>query len=137
MIGQRKYLLQTGKVVRLSCQPIDPRSLFSGDYVILTYQISRLKRINGKSWDELNTRKLKFKRSDVVYAALKQQKDSVYWTITEVAKNINDLNKKYEVILRGRITTYSKDVSYGVEHYFVPQFEGKKIERFMVLDHTF
>jgi uncharacterized membrane-anchored protein len=130
MIGQKKYLLKTGKVVRLKCQPVDPRSLFSGDYVILNYEISRLKRINGENWDDLNTRNLKFKRSDVIYSALQQKDDSPFWKVIEVAKNINDLNKRYEVVLRGRVvSTYHMTVRYGVESYFVPQYEGKRIEK--------
>jgi len=130
MIGQRKYLLKTGTVVRLKCQPVDPRSLFSGDYVILTYKISRLRQIGNKSWNDLNKRKLKFKKSDVIYAALKQEKDSPYWSVAEVAKNIDDLNKKYKVVLRGRVTSiYNMAIRYGVENYFVPQYEGLKIER--------
>ena len=38
MIAKRVHLLNTGKKILLKCEPIDPRSLFSGDYVILNYE---------------------------------------------------------------------------------------------------
>ena len=42
MIGNRVCLLDTGVKVLLKCEPVDPRSLISGDYVILNYEISSL-----------------------------------------------------------------------------------------------
>ena len=41
MIFERQQLKEHGSLIRLECEPIDPRSLISGDYVILNYKISR------------------------------------------------------------------------------------------------
>ena len=42
LIGDREYTLRRGTEVVLETVPIDPRSLFQGDYAILDYKISRL-----------------------------------------------------------------------------------------------
>lgn len=41
MIADRVRLLQSDRTVILQSEPVDPRSLLSGDYVILNYTISR------------------------------------------------------------------------------------------------
>lgn len=63
MIGSRQYILSTGTSVLLETIPIDPRSLFSGDYVRLDYKISNidLSDIPGDK---------NFKRGDTVYVTL-------------------------------------------------------------------
>ena len=42
MIWNRVMLLKTGREITLDVVPVDPRSLFRGDYVILSYPISRV-----------------------------------------------------------------------------------------------
>ena len=41
VISQREYSLRHGTEVVLQTRPLDPRSLFQGDYAILAYEISR------------------------------------------------------------------------------------------------
>ena len=41
LIGQREYSLRHGTEVVLETRPVDPRSLFQGDYAVLLYEISR------------------------------------------------------------------------------------------------
>lgn len=41
-IHQREQLLASGQVIRLALAPRDPRSLLTGDYMTLTYEVSRL-----------------------------------------------------------------------------------------------
>ena len=40
-VADREYDLRSGGEVVLQALPVDPRSLFQGDYAILTYEISR------------------------------------------------------------------------------------------------
>ena len=152
MIAKRNHLLKTGKPIMLKCEPVDPRSLFSGDYVILNYEISRLdiKLFDGKSYqldkgdrvyvglekekiDEEKLKKLKTLKERKDY--LKNIKFHQARTIVKVnKKSLEKLNEKYSVVMKG--TVISNDslglrVRYGVEDYFVPQFEGKKIEKQM------
>src|SRR3954471_25060343 len=43
LIGFRQWTLDTGTPVVLAIRPVDPRSLFQGDYVELTYEIGHLR----------------------------------------------------------------------------------------------
>ncbi|MEM6616925.1 MAG: GDYXXLXY domain-containing protein [Pseudomonadota bacterium] len=44
MIGERVLILRDGIEVTLETEPVDPRSLFRGDFVILRYPISTVSR---------------------------------------------------------------------------------------------
>ena len=43
LIGFRQWTLETGTPVVLAIRPVDPRSLFQGDYVQLSYEIGHLR----------------------------------------------------------------------------------------------
>jgi uncharacterized membrane-anchored protein len=127
MITKQELLLTRGTKVLLKCQPIDPRSLFSGDYVILNYEISQIgEEIISKSGIK-NSNELE--RKDI-FVALKPKSDAKYHEAAAVSENIGELKKRYPLIIRGRVEYASNtlQVRYGVESYFVPQKEGKVIE---------
>ena len=42
MVWERETLLSQGREIALDVVPVDPRSLFRGDYVILSYEMSRI-----------------------------------------------------------------------------------------------
>jgi len=135
MITGREYVLQTGQRIYLACEPIDPRSLFSGDYVILNYKISRLNAF-------LNVDLEPFRRHDKVYVALQpspvptdgtpESSPKIQtWNAIAISKSIEKVTKDNTVVMRGTITdTYygTYRIRYGVEQYFVPQYQGKTIE---------
>jgi uncharacterized membrane-anchored protein len=131
MIGQRKQLLNNGEPVILKCEPVDPRSLFSGDYVELRYEISTLSR---KLLLEKDVEETALKRNAIVYVALDKHENDTYWYARAVSEDLGILKEKYPVVIRGktnqRISKYSKNlfIRYGVENYFVPQFKGVEIE---------
>jgi len=132
MIAQRQHLLATGTRVVISCRPVDPRSLLSGDYVILNFDISTFDfdsaRTNITSFGE------DFKRGDTVFVALQPDKNGDLHTIAAVSLKRENLDNRWPIVLRGRCKShYGKNMTlrYGVEQYFVPQFEGKAIERKM------
>ena len=127
MIVKQEMLLSRGTKVMLKCQPIDPRSLFSGDYVILNYEISVIDEdIISKSGIK-NISNLKRKE---IYVALRSKPDGKYCQAAAISEDINELKKNFPLIIKGRVE-YASDtlqVKYGVESYFVPQREGKIIE---------
>ena len=133
MIGMKQWTLSTGTPVLLETQPIDPRSLFRGDYVRLNYTISNLKPSELTGDDE-------FKKHDVVYVTLKKQKK--YWvpqSVTHEAPQNNTLflKGKIEYVRKqtwNQETGASEDISNiqiknGIENYFVPEGEGLELER--------
>jgi uncharacterized membrane-anchored protein len=70
MIANRQTILSSDTIVILETRPIDPRSLFRGDYVRLNYEINEL-QLDKLSGDQ------SFKRNDTIYVVL--QKQNLYW----------------------------------------------------------
>ena len=127
MIANREYLLRTGQVVLLKCQPIDPRSLLSGDYVRLNYTISNFSE---ERFRTLNRDNETFQQQDTIYVALEKPANSPFWDAVAVSHDLKKLKATYPVVIRGVfVSTWSYQVRYGVEQYFVPQFEGLQIEQ--------
>lgn len=135
MIVQRQWTLDSGSRVLLETQPIDPRSLFRGDYVRLNYTISRIQLAEVDGDDE-------FKRHDAIYVVL--EKGERYWQARSVHQQ-RPANSDDQVVLRGEVSYFSATrwdreqkksiksknvtVRYGIENYFVPEGEGRKLER--------
>lgn len=127
MIFDRHQLVTHGTVIRLQSEPIDPRSLLSGDYVILRYAITRF---DESELDRLIRGKHALTRAKPVWVALKRNDTTGFYEASAIAANREDLLGE-EIVLRGYAgrTWGGLEVRYGLESYFVPQGEGKKIER--------
>ncbi len=128
MIVKQEYILNSPVKVLLKCEPIDPRSLFSGDYVILNYNISR---INLSSVVLLTDEDRSLKSNDIVYVALKADENNKFHVPASVSKDRKLLRQKYNVIIKGTvISNYGTlSIRYGVENYFVPQNQGRMVEK--------
>ncbi|MCB9640918.1 MAG: GDYXXLXY domain-containing protein [Myxococcales bacterium] len=134
IIGQRMLLLKTGHPVMLQCVPIDPRSLLSGDYVILRYKISDLGGLNG---NKFNLFQEKFVRNQKVYVALMRKAGARFHEAVAVSGDFARLKKLYPLVIRGTIVSpWALSIRYGLESYFVPQFQGKAIEKEMSNVHV-
>jgi len=143
IIAGRISILRSPDVVTLKTQPLDPRDLFRGDYVVLAYGISRLP-LDGLPSDK------DLKQGDTVYVEIAPAKDS--WRAVGVWRKAPHPAGGDKVI-RGRIaeisrsnarvraTPFSRDmqevpcndcvmasVTYGIESYFVPEGDGRKLE---------
>jgi len=121
-IGYKQYTLSSGEMVLLKTQPVDPRDWVRGDYVILSYEISRLP-------SDINTVE-NISRGNSVYVLLEPDKnDSKYHTAKEItpAAPEEGLFIKADVLSTG---ANSIRLKYGIESYFVPEGEGKEIEKY-------
>lgn len=141
MIAARQAILSSDTSVILETKPIDPRSLFRGDYVRLNYVIN-----------ELNVSKLagdkQFQVNDTVYVLLQASGD--FWVAKGVYRQAaetktSSAGTKPLALIRGVVKRVTKKamvegqstesevdsmrVSYGIENYFVPEGEGLKLER--------
>ena len=129
MVGGRVSLLSSGREVVLETVPVDPRSLFRGDYVRLRYNISS---IDGKFIASGSD----FKRNDPAYVTL-QIRDKKPAKLVGVGKRIPLDLKPDEIVIRGRVTSFWKGrdkkrkvrLRFGLERYYVPEGEGKRLER--------
>ncbi|MEW5737237.1 MAG: GDYXXLXY domain-containing protein [Thermodesulfobacteriota bacterium] len=128
MAGERMHLLATGTPVMLACEPVDPRSLFSGDYVRLRYKISR---ISPSEVDRTHEGSDEIKKNDTVYVALKKDSKGELYRAAAVSKDLSELSGRFPAVLRATVTGTGNGLllRYGLEDYFVPQDQGKMMER--------
>jgi uncharacterized membrane-anchored protein len=114
----KQYTLWTGQEILLKTVPVDPRDFFRGDYVILSYEISRI----DKSKETLKS----FKEGETVYVSLNINENKL-----ASFKAISQKKPTNKTFLKGRITRINYNrlfIEYGIESYFVPEGKGYQIE---------
>ncbi|UCF92848.1 MAG: GDYXXLXY domain-containing protein [Desulfobacterales bacterium] len=129
MCWQREAALRSGAPVFMRTAPVDPRDLFRGDYVRLTYDVSAIP-IDRVAEDEVE--------------AMRRPEKRVYLSYQTDARNMViplklSLKKpQQERFIRGYT---QKDwrpdvvaVRYGVEKYFMQQGRGRDLERSRTLE---
>ncbi|EWY38497.1 hypothetical protein N825_12900 [Skermanella stibiiresistens SB22] len=131
LIGFRQWTLETGTPVVLAIRPVDPRSLFQGDYVELSYDIGhlRLDRLAGDN---------DLERGQTVYVDIQPGKPT--WQPTGIWHQ-RPAATPTGVVLRGRVTWVNEQqceesgsgessavvpcriagIRYGIESYFVSE----------------
>lgn len=130
MIWERVDLLRSGRAIVLDVVPVDPRSLFRGDYVILRYPISRID-LGSVEGDKV------FSKHDKIYVGLKQNEDATWQAFSVHADKPSVVGAV--AYLKGRVTSAicpagdadctQVRVKYGLESYFVPEGKGKQLEQ--------
>ena len=127
MIASRAALLAGGAEVLLHTAPVDPRDLLRGDYVALSYDISRVPvaTLTGGIPPSAIGRTLNVR--------LERQADG-FWAISE--SSFAPLPaKEGSVILRSLPLRYQPlegeqvlTVDYGIERFYLPEGEGHTLE---------
>ncbi|MCS3763447.1 GDYXXLXY domain-containing protein [Bradyrhizobium centrosematis] len=130
MVVDRVQILREGTEVTLQTQPVDPRDLLRGDYVVLRYDISQVAAgaLAGKPAES---------RNPAVFVKLAPNAEGVYAAVSAHAEPVPVTAP--EVLIRGRVS-YScgsnirtfcdkLTIKYGLESYFVPEGEGGKLEQ--------
>jgi uncharacterized membrane-anchored protein len=127
MILQRARLLATGRELVLEVVPVDPRSLFQGDYVILGYPISRVPAPPG----------VELTRGTPIYVTLQKGANDT-WTLVQTSATRPTPATPDQVVLKGRVqyAVSATDtapaqamVDYGIEQFFVPEGTGHELEK--------
>jgi uncharacterized membrane-anchored protein len=125
MVADRAGLLVRGREVVLQVQPVDPRSLFQGDYVILSYPFARQTAAAASG----------IAAGDPYYLVL-TSRDGRRWEPVRSSAERPEAIGPNEVLLRGTVRDLWRDgagvsfwVAFGIESYFVPEGEGRKLER--------
>jgi uncharacterized membrane-anchored protein len=125
MIWERAHLLSTGREVVLEVIPVDPRSLFQGDYVALGYDITRVPVSEGK-----------VRSGATVYVTLQKAGDR-WHLLTASTKKPENLPPD-QVAIKGNVVYASAPTStapgqatvhYGIEDFFVPEGTGLELEK--------
>jgi uncharacterized membrane-anchored protein len=138
MVADKQWTLNTGTPVVLHTVPVDPRSLFMGDYARLAYSISQL-RLDGEG--ALAGDK-DFKRHDTLWLALKPGADgatavSVHHQRSAVPPDLlplkgevlNANESSWDRASNKPIKQRTLNVRYGIEHYYIQEGTGGQIER--------
>lgn len=131
MVGDRVYILRNGTDVFLKTQAIDPRDLLRGDYVVLNYDITAV-------------------ATGALAGTPAPSRD--YYMFVKLARGPDGFHRAVsihhepvplapgEVLIRGRINRgqncgegnqlcQTMRLGYGLESFFVPQGEGREIEK--------
>lgn len=128
MVYDRVSLINSGREVTLEVIPVDPRSLFRGDYVILSYKVSTAEDV---PMPETLT------RNEKVFVRLKNDVLGG-WQIASLSRTPETSANDDEIILQARIASIigrGRDkgrqirLNYGIESYFVPERSGKALEK--------
>lgn len=130
MVQDRAGILARGQEVTLVTRPVDPRDLFRGDFVVLGYEIGSLdlKALPGDR---------QFRRNASVWVTLAPDAEGVARPVRVDATAPRPVAGL--IAMRGRVTSAggctsregctSLRVAYGLESYFVPEGQGRDIER--------
>ena len=124
IVVSRMRHLENGREIVLKAQPVDPRSLFRGDYVILGYGIFRVPRVEGEAVEN----------GDVRYVTIQQAGDE--WNVVAAGKTYPATVAPGQAVIRGEVvntwpgdTSVTLEMHYGIESYFVPEGQGLELEQ--------
>jgi len=134
MVADRVRILRTGTEVVLKTRAVDPRDLLRGDYVVLNYDISSVS--TGDLKDTLAPRSNFF-----MYVKLAPTPDGFHQAVSIHRDRV--AVAAGEVLIRGRVSDVSSvtcgadrkgfcssiQLNYGLESFFVPQGEGRDLEK--------
>ncbi len=128
LIADRALLLQNGHEVRLAVVPVDPRDLLRGDYIVLSYDISRVDNTQLAGDDA-------FAKGDAIYVTLAEAGDA--WKATAIAhappqggtwiKGAVSQVRPTERTCDGSCKIYS--VKYDIERFFLPEGTGRDLQK--------
>jgi len=128
--------LAFGTEILLETRPVDPRDLFRGDYVILSYKIEEieLSKFDKVLQEKLVTQMIgSFPQNKNLYVILKKHENGTH-VVDYVSENKPSSNKLY---IKGKFNNFLYQepsaearimVSYNIDKYFVPENTGMELE---------
>jgi uncharacterized membrane-anchored protein len=128
MVVDRVRLLKSGREITLPIVPVDPRDLFRGEYVRLGYAVGSVpvRLLEGPAPRE----------NEAFYVVLEKKPDGV-WQSVKVTSSMPQETSPDRIVLKARAAyawpeggsaDASVRVRYGIESYFVPEGQGRKLE---------
>ena len=125
MVWDRVNLLRNGREVTFDVIPVDPRSLFRGDYARLGYEFSRVNL----------TKELVDKRAagGSLYVTLRREADGKWKPVATSATAVPRGDAPDQIVLRGRLEHRTwgglNAVRFGIERFYVPEGTGLELEK--------
>lgn len=125
MVFSNEARIRNGIKIIVKTVPVDPRSLFRGDYIDLRYDFSRI------NLNSVNSSKKYFYYGNKVFVKLARVGED--WGIAFVSDKPIKNVKPQEVVIAGTVNRWGGakyiNVKYGIESYFIPEGKGKYIEK--------
>lgn len=138
VLGQMIYSKTIGfrgaESITVETVPVDPRDMFRGDYVTLDYEFSSIRGVrsfrDGDEWKEeqiFDASELDAQsraggiRGRTVYTVMEKGDDNIWEPVKMTLKR-----PQSGVFLKGYCNGWR--VNYGIDSFYVPAGEGKKIE---------
>ena len=124
MVATQEYALAHGKTILLETQPVDPRDLLSGDYLMLRYKISD---VPTNLFSPPVKKELPY--GTKIFVALAPGTNEFY-AVVRASTNSLAPSSGAEVVLSGESAyawwnaTNSVHVEYGIERYYVAEGTG-------------
>jgi uncharacterized membrane-anchored protein len=122
MVVDRTLLLASGREIVLPIVPVDPRDLFRGEYVRLGYEISNVPAMLLVGPAPA--------RNAAFYVTLEKNPQGG-WTPVKVTTTMPNETNPDRIVLKARSRLpfpVSTRVTYGIESYFVPEGQGRRLE---------
>ena len=132
IVYDRDQLLKSGREITIPTRPVDPRDTFRGDYVMLGYDISPLRKSTLPS--DANFEGLR--AGSPVYVTLTPD-GAGGWKAVKVTADYPQQIAASDIVLKGRVESIWRpentsdvqlNIRYGIESYFVPEGTGKALE---------
>ena len=128
MVVDRVHLLTSGREITLPIVPVDPRDLFRGEYVRLGYDIGRVpvRLLEGPR-----------PRPNAPFFVVLEKNAQGVWTPLKISRAKPGEASPDRIVLKARSafrwppgTSPNADLGarYGIESYFVPEGQGKRLE---------
>nr|WP_315519674.1 GDYXXLXY domain-containing protein [uncultured Campylobacter sp.] len=131
LIAMLAYVLMPlylGKEIKVRVNLYDPRDIFRGNYVSLSYDFSNLQRYKfyEKTGMEIDVYDGNFTKNDEIYAILKQDANATY-----AFDKFSFTKPKDALFLAGKFDGYSF-VKYGIEEFYMPTKKAQQTEQEML-----
>lgn len=128
-VWEREQRVRHGSDIVLEVIPVDPRSLFQGDYVILGYPISLIKNYYG----------FEPAVGQDIFVTVQKNEAGVWKYVRHTFYNERADGVPGGIVLKGRVERVLKSggdnndpgelrVTYGLERFFVPEGQGLNLE---------
>lgn len=116
------YPIWFGQEIRLKTVPVDPRSLFRGNYARLSYDISQVTLPEKKDREA--------RMDEIIYVSLQKNADGIY-----EFSSASYEKPRTGIFIRGRLQdrrgffASRLRINYGIEAYFAPKEKALRLER--------
>lgn len=134
MVLDRVQILRSEQEITLTPEPVDPRDLFRGDYVILSYPIEAPPRAAADEENDFRQPRRPFAEGRALWARIAPDAGGVWRTVELTARRPAATGDA--VWLRATADGFRdgahlvvRRLRFGLERYYVPEGEGRPLER--------